>query len=244
MTFIRSVLFNLFYHVSTAVLALAGVIVRRFAPDRTHALAVTWARVELAAARIICGIRLEVTGGEYLPRPGDGKPMGAALLASRHESAFDTMVWLTLLPRACYVLKIELTRIPLFGGMIRPSGMIPVDRAGGAAAMRELMREGRRAAREDRQIVIFPEGTRGEPGTLLPLQPGVAALAAATRLPVIPVVTDSGRRWGRRAFRKYPGVIHIRVLPPLDAALSRGALMTELERVLRAGLATLENDHA
>jgi len=136
-----------------------------------------------------------------------------------------------------------LTRIPLFGGMVRPSGMIPVDRAGGATAMRQLMREGRRAAREERQIVIFPEGTRGEPGTLLPLQPGVAALAAATHLPVIPVVTDSGRLWGRRAFRKYPGVIHIRVLPPLDAALSREALMAELERVLRAGLTALEADH-
>jgi len=237
MTFIRSLLFNLFYHTSTAVLALAGLFIRRFAPDRTHGLAVTWARLELWAARVICGIRLEVAGGEFLPRAS------AALLASRHESAFDTMVWLTLLPRACYVLKIELTRIPLFGGMVRPSGMIPVDRAGGATAMRQLMREGRRAAREERQIVIFPEGTRGEPGTLLPLQPGVAALAAATHLPVIPVVTDSGRLWGRRAFRKYPGVIHIRVLPPLDAALSREALMAELERALRAGLTALEADH-
>ena len=93
--------------------------------------------------------------------------------------------------------------------------MIAVDRSGGARAMRGLMRDAARAVAERRQIVIFPEGTRAEPGAVLPLQPGIAALAASTGLPVIPVVTDSGRCWGRRAFRKYPGVIHIVLLPPI-----------------------------
>ena len=65
--------------------------------------------------------------------------------------------------------------------------------------------------------MIFPEGTRAGTGALLPLQPGVAALAARTRLPVIPVVTDSGRCWGRRAFHKRPGTIHIRLLEPIPA---------------------------
>jgi 1-acyl-sn-glycerol-3-phosphate acyltransferase len=236
-TFLRSLLFNLFYYVSTLLLALGGLFIRWFAPHRAYALAVFWARLQLAAARLICGIRLEVSGQEYLPRAG------AALLACRHESAFDTMVWLTLVPRACYVLKIELARIPLFGAIARLSGMIPVDRGAGAAAMRQLMREGRRAAREDRQIVIFPEGTRAKPGTLLPLQPGIAALAAATRLPVIPVVTDSGHRWGRRAFHKYPGLIHIRLLPPLSANLQREALMAGLEHALRDGMAALAAEH-
>jgi 1-acyl-sn-glycerol-3-phosphate acyltransferase len=95
------------------------------------------------------------------------------------------------------------------------------------------MREGERALREQRQIVIFPEGTRAEPGALLPLQPGVAALAGRTRLPVIPVVTDSGRCWGRRAFQKRAGTIHIDILPPLPATLQR----TELMRRLSAALA-------
>ena len=67
---------------------------------------------------------------------------GARLIASHHQSAFDTIVWLTLLPRCCYVLKQELLRIPLFGPLLSLSGMIAVDRGGGAATIRRLLREG------------------------------------------------------------------------------------------------------
>lgn len=230
MIVLRSLLFNAVYFGSTALLLIPSLFIRLFAPRRALALAMLWARVEVAAVRLICGIRLTVSGLEHLPREG------AALIASRHESAFDTMVWLTLLPRASYVLKSELERIPLFGGIVRPAGMIPVDRDGGATAMRQLMRDGIRAVAERRQIVIFPEGTRGESGTLLPLHPGVAALAFSTKLPVIPVVTDSGRLWGRRSFRKHPGTIHIRILPPLPTNLKRPELMARLEKSLRDGL--------
>jgi 1-acyl-sn-glycerol-3-phosphate acyltransferase len=139
------------------------------------------------------------------------------------------MVWLTLLPRCCYVLKQELVRIPLFGWLIPRTGMIAVDRSAGPNAIRHLLREADRAVREERQIVIFPEGTRATPGVQLPLQPGVAALASRTKLPVIPIATDSGRCWSRRAFHKYPGTIHIVVHPPLPAGMRRDALMAALE---------------
>ena len=112
--------------------------------------------------------------------------------------------------------------------------MIAVDRSGGAGALRGLMRDGDRAVREGRQIVIFPEGTRAEPGAILPLQPGIAALAARTRLPVIPVVTNSGLYWGRRAFHKRSGTIHIRVLKPIPPGIRRDQLMQRLEAALRS----------
>jgi 1-acyl-sn-glycerol-3-phosphate acyltransferase len=132
------------------------------------------------------------------------------------------------------VLKQELLQIPLFGPLAQSTGMIAVDRAGGTSAMRGLIREAERAVREQRQIVIFPEGTRAEPGILLPLQPGVAALATRTDLPVVPVVTDSGLCWGRRAFRKRPGTIHIRVLEPIPSGNRREVLMQRLESALRS----------
>jgi 1-acyl-sn-glycerol-3-phosphate acyltransferase len=188
---------------------------------------VLWARLVVAGARIICGIRVEVSGREWLPTGGP------ALIASLHQSAFDTLVWLTLLPRCCYVLKQELLRIPLLGPLIRTTRMIAVDRAAGVASLRHLLREADRAVREERQIVIFPEGTRGAPGRPLPLQPGVAALAGRTGLPVIPVVTDSGLLWGRRAFHKYPGVIHIEIRPPIPPGTPRETLMQKLDSEFR-----------
>jgi 1-acyl-sn-glycerol-3-phosphate acyltransferase len=229
MIMLRSAVFNLFFFLVTFVLTLLGTVLSWFAPESALPVAALWARIMVAAVRIICGIRLQVTGLEHISP-------GAALIASRHQSAFDTFVWMTLLPRCCYVLKQELLRIPLFGRLLIGARMIAVDRHGGGTAMRMLLREGDRAVREARQIVIFPEGTRSGPGRVLDLQPGVAALAARTKLPVIPVATDSGRYWGRRAFRKEPGVIRIVISAPISAETGRQEMM----RRLRAEISLLE----
>ena len=232
MILLRSLLFNVWFVAVTTALSVLGAASVWLAPGLALPIVRLWARLVLGGLRLLCGIGWEVHGLEHLP------PEGAALLASRHQSAFDTMVWLLLLPRCTYVLKRELLRIPLLGRLVRPAGQIAVDRDGGATALRTLVRETEAAARAGRQIVIFPEGTRAEPGRLLPLQPGIAAIAARTGLPVIPVVTDSGRLWGRRAFRKHPGVIHIVLLPPLapadGAPGGRGRFMRRLTEALEA----------
>jgi 1-acyl-sn-glycerol-3-phosphate acyltransferase len=194
-----------------------------FAPARALDYARFWVRTVLWGARAICGIRVQVTGLEHLPRGG------AALLASQHQSAFDTLVWLTLVPLPSYIIKQELTRIPLFGPMLLAAGMISVDRAAGAAALRGVLAATTDAAAAGRQILIFPEGTRVAPGVRVKLQPGIAAIATRLALPVIPVATDSGLRWGRRAFTKYPGVIHIAIGPPIAAGTPRQLLLEAIE---------------
>ena len=83
-------------------------------------------------------------------------------------------------------------------------------------------------------MIIFPEGTRVAPGARATLHPGYAAIASRTGLPVIPVTTDSGHFWGRRAFRKRPGVIHIDVHPPFPAGLPRAELAARLEALFAA----------
>jgi 1-acyl-sn-glycerol-3-phosphate acyltransferase len=233
MNLLRSTAFNLFFFGVTVLMALATLPLRVLAPERLLSYARLWARVVLGGLRVICGIRYELSGREYLPREGP------ALIASMHQSAFDTLVWMLLVPRPAYVIKRELLRIPLIGPMLRLTGMIAVDRRAGAAAMRALLQEADRAVAGRRQIVIFPEGTRVAPGEVVPLQPGVAALAARSGLPVIPVATDSGRHWGRRAFRKRPGVIRIALAPPLNPALRRAALMEALAQAFATGAARL-----
>jgi 1-acyl-sn-glycerol-3-phosphate acyltransferase len=227
MILLRSTVFNILFFAVSLVITLLATAVRAFAPDRVLGAAILWARCLVVLARIVCGIRLDVRGLEHIPQ-------GAALIASRHQSAFDTFVWLTLLPRCCYVFKQELGRIPLFGPLIGAAGMIAVNRDGGGNAIRELLREADRAVREQRQIVIFPEGTRGEPGGTVVLQAGIAAIASRTRLPVIPVSTDSGLYWGRKAFRKRPGTVRIVVGQPIPPQIQRKALMRALEDGLLA----------
>ena len=222
MTLLRSAVFNAWFFGLTTVIGVWGLGVRWLAPHQALAVARLWSRLVLAGLRRICGIQVVVTGREHLPASGP------ALIASQHQSAFDTLIWLELVPRAAYVHKVELQRVPLFGPLLALAGQIGVDRSAGLSAMRSLLRGADRAAAEGRQIVIFPEGTRTDPGEIVPLQPGVAGIAARTRLPVIPVATDSGLRWRRRGFRKSPGTIHVIIGAPLRAGLSSADLLAAL----------------
>jgi len=223
---VRSLLFNLAFFGFTA---LGGVLLfPALALSREVSLAVVrwWGRQVLVLLRVIAGLEVRVTGREHLP------PEGPALIAAKHQSAFDTIIWLALLPRPAYVLKKELLAIPVYGWFAARSGQIGVDRGAGAAAIRSLLRNAEAALADRRQVVIFPQGTRvaARPGTAAdhPYQPGVAALYARSRLPVIPVATDSGRLWPRRSFLKHPGTITIAVLPPIPPGLPRPAFEAAL----------------
>jgi 1-acyl-sn-glycerol-3-phosphate acyltransferase len=236
---VRAAAFAGYFMLVTLGFGLMGIGVRLFARHRSLSLAKSWVGAALAGLRPLCGIEMRISGLDSLPVD---EP---ALLASQHQSEFDTLVWMRLLARPSYVMKRELTRIPLFGPMLVPAGMIPVDRAAGASALRQLLRDCVAARDARRQIVIFPEGTRVAPGARVALQPGIAAIAAKLGLPVFPVATDSGRRWTRRRFGKHPGTIHIAIGPPIPPGVAREELLARIEAFWRKceinGFAAVDN---
>jgi 1-acyl-sn-glycerol-3-phosphate acyltransferase len=223
----RAIAYAVYFYAVTLAFGIAGIFVRLFARHRALGLAKAWAGTLLAGLRPICGIGIEISGLEHVPVDGP------ALIASQHQSEFDTLVWMRLLPLPSYVMKQELTRLPLVGPMLVPAGMIPVDRAAGATALRRLLQDTAAAAAAGRQIVIFPEGTRVAPGARVDLQPGIAAIATRLNLPVLPVATDSGRRWMRGILGKREGRIHIAIGPPIAAGSRRKTLLEEIERFWR-----------
>ena len=225
MILLRAVLFNIAFFGLTALVSLGALPLLAAPRQGIMAVARFWARASVTLLRVIVGVRVELHGMERIPP-------GPVVIAAKHQSAFDTIVWLTLLPDTAYVLKKELLSIPFYGWHLRKSGMIPVDRAGGGGALRSMLRSAQAALAEGRQVVIFPEGTRTAPGQRVPYQPGVVAIAGLGLAPVIPVATDSGRVWARRALLKRPGVIRISVLPPLPPGLPRAKLLAELEAAI------------
>lgn len=228
MLVIRAALFQAAFYLwaaGLAVLMIPGLIL----PRKT----VVWAQRVYALGtillmRAIAGIRLEVRGREHLPP-------GAAVIAAKHQSAFDTLAYHALVPDVAMVMKRELLLIPLFGLYALKTKMIPVDRSAGPSALRGLVKQARAALAAGRQVVIFPQGTRVAPGVSAPYQPGTAALYTQLHQPVVPVATNSGEHWPRRSFAKYPGTIVVEFLPPIPPGLPRKTFAAELERVIEEG---------
>jgi 1-acyl-sn-glycerol-3-phosphate acyltransferase len=240
MSLLRSILFSIFFYLGTIVavfLALpAAWMGRRPLVAVTHG----WARWHRLCARYLLGIRSVVEGQ---------LPAGPVLVAAKHQSMYETIEMLLVLNEPAVVMKRELTDLPGWGLTARRYGVIPVDREGGAAALRRMLKAAREASAAGRSIVIFPEGTRVPSGEQPPLQPGFAGLYAALKLPVVPLALDSGRLWPRRAFVKRPGLVTLRFGDPLPPGLPRGAIeervhgaINALERAAAGGEAEVARD--
>jgi 1-acyl-sn-glycerol-3-phosphate acyltransferase len=225
MALMRSILFNVSYlawsvfmHIVCMPLLLAPV-------SWVWKAAHLWIDGTLLLLRLFCGLGHRELGLEHLPN-------GPAIIAAKHQSAWETLFLSRRLNRPAFILKRELLMIPVFGWFIRKVGMIAVDRLGKAAALKKMVRDANDAFAQGRQIIIFPEGTRVAPGEHKPYQPGIAALYGQLNVPVVPVALNSGLFWGKKAWVKKPGRIAIEYLPPIPPGLDRKAFMAELERRL------------
>ncbi|MBI3709603.1 MAG: 1-acyl-sn-glycerol-3-phosphate acyltransferase [Proteobacteria bacterium] len=233
MTALRSAAFNLLFFAWTALVALAATPLMALPRGAVMAMGRLWAAGALWLLRRVVGLDYEIRGdARLLQRPG--------IIAAKHQSAWDTFIFHRIARNPTYVMKRELMAIPFYGWVAWRQGSIPVDRKGGGAALRVMMRAARAALGEGRQIVIFPQGTRVPPGTPHPYQPGIAALYAQLRQPVVPIALNSGVFWGRRSFLKRPGRIVVEVLPEIPPGLPRATFMETLERQIEEATARLE----
>ena len=157
-------------------------------------------------------------------------PAGAALVASKHMSMWDTIALFHLMGDPVFVLKRELTRIPFYGWYAQRVGMIAIDRTGGGVALRNMTKAARRALGQGLGVVVFPEGTRKKPGVTPDYKSGIAALYQRLNVPCVPVALNSGLFWtGPGGFLKKRGSIVIDFLVPISPGLKRQDFMRTLE---------------
>lgn len=225
MAAVRSLLFVLVFYPGTVLAVLIALAMALFGRRPLRRVSNAWALFHRACAAGILGVRTRIEGAI---------PQGAVIVAAKHQSMFETLEMMVLLRDPAVVLKHQLADIPLFGRVTRLYGVIPVDREGGGAALRRMMRAAGEAIAENRPIVIFPEGTRVAPGEQPPLQPGFAGLYRALNLPVVPVALDSGRLWPRRRFVKRAGTVTMRFGATIPAGLPRGEAEAAVHRAINA----------
>jgi 1-acyl-sn-glycerol-3-phosphate acyltransferase len=233
---LRAVLLAIWSFVAMIVIGLVLSPFILFNSDVVHVALRNWTRATLFGMRWIGGARIRFEGLEYAPQ-------GPALIAAKHQSMLDTMAPSLVLPKTAYVFKSELLKQPVLGWYLAHGKMIPVDREAQASALKNLIRHARAAIAGGRQIIIFPEGTRQEPGAPPDYKPGVAALYKDLKLPCTPVALNTGLIWPADNKSIHRGEAVIRFLPPIPAGLSREDFMRELEtRIESASDALLPPD--
>ena len=203
--FIRSLVFNAGFYLSLLVHMLLAIPSFLLPRQVLISLAKSWAHSMIWMLRVFCNIRVEFRGVEKVPK-------GPLLVAAKHQSAFETIALLPLFREPLFILKRELTWIPLFGMFLLKAQMIPINRGAGARAMSRMTELARERVRNDRQLIIFPEGTRRPVAAPPRYKFGVAQVYLDCGVPCLPVALNSGLFWPRRTFMRYPGTIVVEFL--------------------------------
>jgi 1-acyl-sn-glycerol-3-phosphate acyltransferase len=223
--FLRSFVFNILFYVVFLFWSLAAL--PTFVLPRAAMLKVAawWARTNIVLMRAICGIRVEFRGVEKIPT-------GPLIVASKHQSMWETISLLRFFEAPFFVLKRELKFIPLFGLFLIKTDMIAIDRSKGGRALLAVMRRAEEEVKRGRQFVIFPEGTRTAPGAPPRYKPGVGLIYTDCGVPCLPVALNSGLFWPRRTFMRYPGTLVVEFLDPIPPGLKRDEFLERLESVI------------
>jgi 1-acyl-sn-glycerol-3-phosphate acyltransferase len=229
---LRSILFTILFYLNVVLHLLIAMPAAAVSPQAVIGVAKQWGRVNLWLLRHVCGLGVEWRGLEKIPP-------GGLIVASKHQSAWETFALLTILEDPIFVLKRELMWIPVFGWCMRKAGMIPVDRGAGRAALSGMTERVHNSLADGRQIIIFPEGTRRPPGAPPKYKVGVAFVYEECAAPCVPIALNSGLYWPRRRLLRFPGKVRVEVLDPILPGLDRRAFFTELEQRLEAATARL-----
>jgi 1-acyl-sn-glycerol-3-phosphate acyltransferase len=226
-TVLRSTLFVPVFYINTALFVVLGSFLllgpRRYAMMglKAHAIVTLW------LLKLIVGTRMEVRGRHKLPKP-------PYLVASKHQSAWDTFALIPIFTDPALIMKAELKHIPFYGWFSRKFAHVFVERSRGPAALRKLERDAKDRADAGREVLIFPEGTRRAPGAEPDYKSGAIALYEGLGLQCVPMALNSGLYWPRRKLMRYPGTIIVEMLDPIPAGLPRAQFRAELQARIEA----------
>ncbi len=212
MQLLASIVFTAFLFVWTFFYAIFYVIAAALSPFHVrYQLAQFWAKVILAALKLLCRLDYRVEGWENLPQ-------GNHIFLMKHSSAWETITQMAFFPPLVWVMKREILWIPFVGWGCKLARCIAIDRKAGASAVNQVLAQGKERLASGAWIMIFPEGTRMPPGETRKYGVSGALLASQAGKLIVPVAHDAGYYWPRRGLLKKPGTIVVRIGPPIEAA--------------------------
>lgn len=209
--FLRSTIGNLFFYPALMIGLSSIVLIGIFSCKKAIYFWDNYMHPVISKIALkLYGIEVEVRGKEYI------KPK--QIYASKHESAMETYIYTGIVKNSAFVMKKELTYIPIFGWAQAVYGMIPIDRKSGGKAMKGMLNEAKKRVQDGRSIVIFPEGTRCKHLEVKGYKPGIVFLSEGLDLPIVPVALNTGVHWPKASYIKYPGKVIFEFLPPMQVS--------------------------
>lgn len=151
-------------------------------------VATLWGRFVLVLLKYILGITYQVHGAENIP----DKP---CVVLSKHQSALDIFVLLTVFDPQTWVFKKELFKIPCFGWALAATQPIAIDRKAGRQALKMMIEKGKAKLQNGFWVLLYPEGTRTLPGQQGTYKSGGALLAQKAGADIVPVALNTGLFW-------------------------------------------------
>lgn len=208
--FLRSLLFVLIILLVTPVWACVCLLAAPLPYNKRYYVTSRWNVFAIWLAKVVCGIRYRFKGWDNLPD-------APVILMPKHQSAWETIFLLCMMPRPLvFVFKKELLYVPFFGWALGLLRMIPIDRSSGKNAFRQVVIQGKRRLADGQWIIMFPEGTRIPVGQKGQYKSGGSRLAIQTKALVVPIALNSGECWPKNAFIKQPGTVTVSIGPAIS----------------------------
>ena len=223
--FLRSLVYNVLFYVVLAFWVIVGLPTYLMPRWAILNIARYWARSSIWLMGVICNTQVEYRGLEKIPK-------GPLIVASKHQSTWETFALLQFFEQPLFIHKRELAWIPLFGWYLVKADMIGIDRSAGGRALLAMARQAGEAVRRGRQLIIFPEGTRRPVDAAPDYKTGIAQIYVDCGVNCLPVALNSGLFWPRRTFLRYPGTLVVEFLDPLPPGLKRREFVDRLSGVI------------
>ncbi|HLA30765.1 MAG TPA: lysophospholipid acyltransferase family protein [Pseudomonas sp.] len=220
---LRTFLFYLLLSASAFFWCILSVFVAPLLPFRARYRFViqTWCRCAVWLAKVVAGIRYEVTGLENIPeRP--------CVILAKHQSTWETFFLCGFFEPLSQVVKRELLYVPFFGWAMAMLKPIAIDRSNPKAALKQLAKLGHKRLEQGAWVLVFPEGTRIPAGKIGKFSRGGASLAVNAKLPVLPIAHNAGEFWPKLGWRKTPGTIQVVIGPLMHAGGTGPRAIAEL----------------
>ena len=206
--FLRSLLFYCGYAPLTIFFGLMATFLWLLPRPLAQRVTVSWNGIVLWWLGISCGVHYKISGGDNLPKN--------CVIASNHQSPWETIFLQYHFFPVASVLKKELLNIPFFGWGLRIMDPIAIDRSKPAQAVKQIKQLGKARLENGYSVMIFPEGTRMPVGQVGEFKRSAADIAKNAAVPLLPLYQNSGQYWPNKQFIKKPGTIEVVIGEPID----------------------------